>query len=291
MFGVVILVIWLAGCGGGSPPASTETMPEPDSGPETSTAVAEDVVSLEEIAFGDHRSEENTVRNVSRHPVETLEFFGLKPDMHVVEIWPAGGWYTEVIAPYVNDSGRYYAAHWDPESTVEFIQRGAIAYQEKLAERPDVYGNVKMTVLMPPDQTEIAPPESVDMVVTFRNIHNWMPRGSADTIFTAIYEALKPGGILGVVEHRGNPDIEQDPKAASGYVNQAYAIALAEKAGFVLDDTSEINANPNDTKDYEQGVWTLPPTLREGDVDKDKYLAIGESDRFTLKFRKPSTAG
>jgi predicted methyltransferase len=145
-----------------------------------------------------------------------------------------------------------------------------------------------MTVLMPPDAWEIAPPGSADMVVTFRNIHNWMPRGVAPDMFAAMFAALKPGGVLGVVEHRGNADVPQDPKAASGYVNEAYAIELAEAAGFVLDGKSEINANPADTKDYDTGVWTLPPTLRKGEEDRDRYLAIGESDRFTLRFRKPA---
>ncbi len=249
---------------------------------------APDGSNFDVILAGEHRSEANSSRDHYRHPQETLEFFGLTEDMHVVEIWPAGGWYTEVIAPYVNERGRYYAAHWDPESDIEFIQRGAKAYQDKLAAHPELYGNAEMTVLMPPDAMEIAPPESVDMVVTFRNIHNWMPRGSADSIFSAIYRALKPGGVLGVVEHRGNPDVAQDPKAASGYVNQDYAIELAERAGFVLDASSEINANPNDTKDYEPGVWTLPPTLRLKEQDQDRYLAIGESDRFTLRFVKPT---
>ena len=127
------------------------------------------------------------------------------------------------------------------------------------------------------------------MVVTFRNIHNWMPRGTADEMFQAMYDVLKPGGVLGVVEHRGNPDVPQDPKAASGYVNQDYAIQLAEQAGFVLEETSEINANAADTKDWEGGVWTLPPTLRLKEQDRDKYVAIGESDRFTLRFRKPAS--
>ena len=242
---------------------------------------------MTEIAEAAHRSDENKVRNDYRHPVETLEFFGIKNDMTVVEIWPAGGWYTEVIAPYLHDEGKYIAAHWDPESEIEFVRKGVQAYRDKLAAHPEAYEKVEMAVLMYPDKMEFAPPGSVDMVLTFRNIHNWMGRAFQDDMFAAMYVALKPGGILGVVEHRGNPDVPQDPKAASGYVNQDYAIALAEKAGFVLEATSEVNANPKDRKDYETGVWTLPPTLRAGEENRDEYLAIGESDRFTLKFVKP----
>jgi len=246
------------------------------------------VWSLDELIVGSHRSPENIARNQYRNPQQTLEFFGLQPDSVVVEIWPSGGWYTEIIAPYVREHGRYYAAHWDPDSQVQFIQRGLGLYQEKLAANPALYDRVQMTVLAPPEKTEIAPPGSADLVVTFRNIHNWMPAGTADVIFAAMYRALKPGGVLGVVEHRGDPEVAQDPRAASGYVNEATAIAMAEKAGFVLEARSEINANPADTKDYEGGVWALPPTLRRGDEDREKYLAIGESDRFTLKFRKPA---
>ncbi|RMF98231.1 MAG: methyltransferase [Gammaproteobacteria bacterium] len=244
--------------------------------------------SLAELAVGAHRDPGNAERNRYRHPVETLEFFGLRPDSHVVEIWPAGGWYTEIIAPYVNERGQYYAAHWDPESDSEFVRRAVERFRAKLAAHPELYGNAKMTVLMPPDKWEMAPEGSADLVLTFRNIHNWMPRGYAAEMFAAAYRALKPGGVLGVVEHRGDPDVPQDPKAASGYVNEDYAIQLAEAAGFVLEARSEINANPADTKDYEGGVWTLPPTLRKKDEDRAKYLAIGESDRFTLRFRKPA---
>lgn len=239
---------------------------------------------LADIAAGDHRSAENRARNEWRHPVETLEFFGLEKGQTVVEIWPAGGWYTEVIAPYLNDDGQYIAAHWDPDSPTKFISAGVAKYQAKLAEYPDLYGNVKMAVLMHPDKMDFVPAESVDMILTFRNIHNWMGRDYAGDMFSAMYKALKPGGTLGVIEHRGNPEVPQDPKAATGYVNEAYAIALAEKAGFRLVAKSEINANPKDTKDYEKGVWTLPPTLRAG--DDPKYHEIGESDRFTLKFMK-----
>ena len=239
---------------------------------------------LAEIADGDHRSAENRARNAWRHPVETLEFFGLEKGQTVVEIWPSGGWYTEVIAPYVNDDGKYIAAHWDPNSEREFTRKGVENYLAKLAEHPELYGNVQMAVLVPPDQVDIAPEDSVDMIVTFRNIHNWMGRNQAGDIFAAMYKALKPGGTLGVVEHRGNPDVPQDSKARNGYVNEDYAIALAEKAGFKFVAKSEINANPKDTKDYKTGVWTLPPRLRGG--DEEKYQAIGESDRFTLKFVK-----
>jgi predicted methyltransferase len=239
---------------------------------------------LAEIAVGEHRSAENIARNEHRHPVETLEFFGIRPDMRVVEIWPGGAWYTEVLAPYLEGQGQYVAASWDPNSEIEFVARGVKAFQDKLAARPELYGNARMTVLMPPEQWNLGPPDSADMVLTFRNIHNWMPRGYAEQMFEKIYEALRPGGILGVVEHRGNPDLPQDPKAASGYVNEDYAIAMIEAAGFELVAKSEINANPKDTKDYAKGVWTLPPTLRDG--DDPKWREIGESDRFTLKFVK-----
>lgn len=258
---------------------------EPQAAPAAAAAPA---WTLDQLVAGDHRSPENIARNSYRNPKETLEFFGLRPDSVVVEIWPSGGWYTEIIAPYVREQGKYYAAHWDPESQVEFIQRGIQNFRDKLATRPELYDRVEMTALAPPEKTEIAPEGSADLVLTFRNIHNWMPAGTTDVMFAAMYKALKPGGVLGVVEHRGNPEVPQDPRARSGYVNEDYAIELAEKAGFVLEARSEINANPADTKDYEGGVWTLPPTLRRGEEDREKYLAIGESDRFTLKFRKPA---
>jgi predicted methyltransferase len=243
--------------------------------------------ALAAVIAGDHRPAANRARDPYRHPAETLTFFGLRPDMTVVEVWPAGGWYTEILAPYLRARGKYYAAGWDPDAKAEFIQMGLKAFRDKLAARPDLYAGTEMTVLAFPDKTAIAPPGSADLVLTFRNIHNWMASGNAEKAFAAMYAALKPGGVLGVVEHRAATDAPQDPKAASGYVREDYAIALAEKAGFVLESRSEVNANPKDTKDYARGVWTLPPTFREGDKDREKYAAIGESDRFTLKFRKP----
>jgi len=243
---------------------------------------------LAAVLAGAHRSDANKARDKWRHPVEVLEFFGVSDDKVVMEIWPGGGWYTEVLAPYLRDSGKYIAAGWDPESDIPFIKNAVSAYMTKLAEYPDVYDQTEIGVLMPPEKMQPAAPGSVDVVLTFRNIHNWMPRGSQQVMLQAMYDALKPGGVLGVIEHRGVPGVEQDPKAASGYVNEDYAIELIESVGFVFDGKSEINANPADTKDHPEGVWTLPPTLRLKEQDKEKYLAIGESDRFTLRFVKPA---
>ena len=242
--------------------------------------------ALTGILAADYRPEENRARDRYRHPKETLLFFGIRPEMSVLEVWPEPGWYTEVIAPLVRDKGKYYAAviAADPES--QYITQRVEKYRRKLAERPDLYGRVSV-VSFPADGSDAVPPASVDMVVTFRNIHNWMSRGTTAQAFATMYRALRPGGVLGVVEHRGNPAVAQDPQAKSGYVNEDYAIKLIEAQGFRLVGKSQVNANPRDTKDYEQGVWTLPPTYRLGDKDRDKYAAIGESDRFTLRFVKP----
>jgi predicted methyltransferase len=242
---------------------------------------------LKEIAAGDHRSAENKARDQYRHPVETLTFFGIRPDMTVVEIYPGRGWYTEILAPYLKDSGTLYAAEAPGEPSYEAARRSLEALNQKLKDAPELYGEVKRTKLGKDE--DIAPPGSADLVVTFRNVHSWMGSGSADDAFAAMFKALKPGGVLGVVQHRGNPNAPQDPKAGKGYVNEDYVIELAKKAGFELADKSEINANPKDTKDYAKGVWTLPPSLRLGDEDREKYLAIGESDRMTLKFVKPAS--
>lgn len=239
------------------------------------------------LADGEHRSEANKARNAFRNPVETLAFFGLTPDMTVVELWPGGGWYTEILAPYVRDEGAFYAAGFDQEATSGYPARLNAAYAEKLAARPDLYDHVIVTELSPPAKLEIAPAGSADMVLTFRNLHNWMGRGQLFSVLEAAFKALKPGGILGVVEHRGDPDMAQDPEAKSGYVSQDFAIKLAESAGFELLATSEVNANAKDDRDHPAGVWTLPPSLRLGEEDRDVYMAIGESDRMTLKFIKP----
>jgi predicted methyltransferase len=242
--------------------------------------------ALTAILAGEQRSPANRARDVYRHPKETLLFFGIRPEMRVLEVWPEPGWYTEVIAPLLRDRGRYSAGVIPSDPTDKHITQRLQDYRAKLASRPDLYDRVSV-VSFAADGGDVVPPGSLDMVLTFRNIHDWMARDSAAQAFASMYRALKPGGVLGVVEHRGNPAVPQDPHAKSGYVNEDYAIRLIEAQGFRLVAKSEINANPKDTRDYEQGVWTLPPTYRLGEKDHDKYAAIGESDRFTLRFVKP----
>lgn len=242
-----------------------------------SEAVQDDAALRAAIA-GANRSETNKARDRYRHPMETLSFFGIKPDMTVVEISPGAGWYTEILAPFLKDHGKLY----------EVIGKGAGAksFEEKLKASPAVYAEVVVVSVQAPAETEMVPAGSADMVLTFRNVHDWIPRGTAEDYFKAFYRALKPGGILGVTDHRADPSHPQDPKAVNGYVRQDYMIKLAEEAGFKLAGASEINANPRDDRDHP--VWNLPPTLREGEKERAKWLAIGESDRMTLKFIKPA---
>jgi predicted methyltransferase len=238
--------------------------------------------ALAALVDGSQRSEANKARDRYRHPFEVLTFFGVKANSNVVEIVPGkAGYWTEILSPYLKDRGRYTASG-DAE-------RDIAPLKTRIAASPDLYGKTIITEFTGGDQ-EIAPPGSADFVLTFRNIHDWMRDGTAEAAFRAFYKALKPGGILGLEDHRGRPDQPQDPQAKSGYVRQDYVVALAEKAGFKLIGSSEVNANPKDTKDYPQGVWTLPPTYRLKDQDREKYAAIGESDRFVLKFQKPSGA-
>ena len=244
---------------------------------------------LDRAIAGTHRPEANRLRDQYRHPRETLLFFGLRPEMTVVEIWPGGGWYSEILGPVLRPQGRYYLAQHDVENPkAPDWQRKARANQEKtVAEQPAVYGKPVFTSFGPPDRLAIAPAGSADLVLTFRNVHNWAKAGVADAMFKAFHDTLKPGGVLGVEEHRAKPGTSFDDQVKSGYMTEQYVIETAEKAGFRFVAKAEINANLKDTKDYASGVWTLPPTLRLGDQDKDKYLAIGESDRMTLKFIRP----
>lgn len=210
---------------------------------------------------------------------------GLTPAMTVVELWPGGGYWTDILGPYLAASGHYYItlpALGTDEENAAVVNR----FHARIAGEKDRLGNFRETTLGP-GHFDIAPPGSADLVLTFRNLHNWMDGGFADEALAAAFKALKPGGILGIEEHRGRNDQPQDPKAKSGYVRQDYTIALAKKVGFEFVGSSEVNANPRDTKDWVDGVWTLPPTLSQGEKDRAKYAAIGEADNYVLKFRKP----
>jgi predicted methyltransferase len=230
------------------------------------------------------RSPAAVARDPARHPVEELTFFGLQPTMTVVELWPGGGYWTDILGPYLAPGGHYYIALPAPGDAEE--DAGVKRFHERIAAEKSRLGTLHETMLGV-GHYDIAPPGSADLVVTFRNLHNWMYDGNADEALAAVFKALKPGGILGVEDHRGRNDQPQDPKAKNGYVRQDYAIALAKKAGFEFVAASEVNANPRDTKDWVDGVWTLPPTLSQKDKDRARYVAVGESDNFVLKFRKP----
>jgi predicted methyltransferase len=236
------------------------------------------------------RTAKFTARDQYRHPLETLRFFGLRPNQTVVEIWPGRGWYMEILAPYLAEKGKYYAAIEAPEvaGASKETKENAAALRKKIAEDPAHFGKVVITQLHPPQLTEICPPGSADLVLTFRNVHNWLDSGDQQAQFNAFFKALKPGGVLGVVEHRATPGTSLEEMRKSGYMDEDYLKKLATTAGFRFDAASPVNNNPKDTKDYPEGVWTLPPTLTLGEKDRDKYLAIGESDRMTLRFIKPT---
>lgn len=240
-----------------------------------SFALAKDEALAKAIA-APHRTPAMVERDKVRKPQEVLEFIGIKPTLTVVEISPGAGYWTEILAPYLQGKGTYYVA--GSSRAIEGIRK-------KVDANPALYSEVKPIETGP--AIEVAPAGSADLVVTFRNVHNWMSNGTADQQFSAFFTALKPGGVLGVEEHRASNAQPQDPKAANGYVREDYTIQLAEKAGFKYLGKSEILANPKDTKDYPKGVWTLPPSLALGDQDRAKYVAIGEADNFLLKFEKP----
>lgn len=242
--------------------------------------------ALDVILAGDQRTAEDRAQDPFRHPKETLLFFGIRPGTRVLQVWPESGWYTKIIAPLVHARGRYYAGVIAPDPDSRFLTARLARYRELLASRPDLYGRVKV-VTFPLNGADVLPEGSVDMVLSFRDLHEWMALGDAPQALGTIYRALAPGGVFGVVDNRGDPGVAQDPRARNGYVRQDYAIRMIEAAGFRLVAASEVNANPKDTKNYRAGVWTLPPDYRLGSFERSKYEAIGESDRFTLKFVKP----
>jgi len=256
----------------------------------TQTAVAEPSVDsrtqakLTTALAGAHRSEKNRKRDIYRHPAETLTFFGLRDDMTVVELWPGGGWYTEVLAPVLLERGKLIITSADPNGDEkDYNVKRAKEVMALKAANPDVFAKLEMAIVAPPEKLELGAPNSADMVVTFRNLHGWMGDGLVNKVAKASFDVLKPGGTFGVEEHRGAAG--SDPK--TGYVDEEAAIKIIESVGFKLVGKSEINANLKDTKDHPGGVWALPPSFRNGEKDHAKYEAIGESDRFTLKFTKP----
>ncbi len=250
-------------------------------------AVAEDL-ALKAAVSAASRTKENTLRDTARHPYETLSFFGIKPNMTVVELMPEGGWYTEILAPYLREKGTLIGV----DGPIVEGEKGFFTQQFRnfLATKPAVYDRVKIGLFEPRKKAfDFAKNGTVDMVLTFRNVHNWV--GEKDeaikAALSAVFASLKSGGIFGVVDHRRPEAMPQDTRAMSGYVHESYVIRLAEEAGFKLVTKSEINANPKDDADYTFGVWSLPPSLSNGAYKREKYLAIGESDRMTLKFIKP----
>jgi len=252
---------------------------------------AETSAALDAAINGKHRSAESRARDKFRHPRETLAFFGFRSDMTVVEIWPGTGWYTEILAAALQKRGKLYAAQYSANPPFAYQRRYFGEFLIKLGTTPDVFRDVHITALDFPYYLQVAPRGSADLVVTFRNVHNWASTGYGQDAmrlgYRAMFDALKPGGVLGIVDHRWPDPATENPSADNGYVSEQRVIADAEKAGFEFVGRSEINSNPKDTRDHPEGVWTLPPSLALGDTDREKYLSIGESDRMTLKFIKP----
>jgi predicted methyltransferase len=298
------LTLLLTACGTGTEPEGPAPAAEaPESAPaamqeDAAPAAPDDVEALLlAAATGDHRSEANIARNEARHPVETLTFLGLTPESTVVEVWPgAGGWYTEVLAPVLRESGQLVVADYSTESESEYRAGSAQRFADKLASAPGVYDAVEVVAFEPPALASLGEADSADLVFIPRNYHNFIAGEIQDDVLAAAFEVLRPGGVLGIVQHREPEDAPPETEVRDGYVKESVVIADAEAVGFVLDARSEVNANPADTADHEAGVWTLPPTLttcREIEDPEEKaacaepYLAIGESDRMTLKFVKP----
>ncbi len=290
--GVVVFAL-AAVIGAGCSPSEPAQYSSPITATEPAAPAGPAKGTLEWAASGDWRPERDKARNRFRHPVQTLRFCGLKPGQTVIEAWPGGGWYTQILAPWLKQNGgTYIAALMDPalSAQAQALKQG---FMRSFADQ-DLYGQIHTSILSA-SAPGIAPPASADLVLTFRNVHSWMARGMAPKAFADFYAALKPGGILCVVEHRLPDSRQQDPLARSGYVQRAFVKDLAKEAGFTFEAQSDINANPKDSADHPFGVWTLPPVRRSAapgaapdpDFDRARYDAIGESNRMTLRFRKP----
>jgi predicted methyltransferase len=268
--------------------------PPPERASSSHVDAAAQTSALRAAVASPERPPQDSARDRWRHPAETLELFAIENDQNVVELWPGGGWYTAILAPFLAEKGHLTVvspevkAPGTPDSPAAL---GAKKYAERLSASPAVFGKVSVLAIDAAGDFSFGPDGSADLVVTFRNFHNWVHDGIAARILAAAFRVLKPGGVFGVEEHRaaegGDPATVVERIDQTGYVPESYIIDLAKNAGFTLDARSEINANPRDTKDWPKGVWTLPPTLRLGEQDRAKYQDIGESDRMTLRFRKP----
>jgi predicted methyltransferase len=272
------------------PPVAEEAVQETERQAGAAAPAADARAAIAAAVAGDWRTPAFAERDGHRNPAETLAFFQVAPNHRVVEITPGGGWYMEILAPLVRDEGSYVGAVIDPERAAsdnqrDFATRQNAALREKIAGAPEVYGPATLHPFAPAEPA-FGEPGTADVVLTFRNVHNWRMGGNAEAMFRGFHEVLAPGGVLGVVEHRAAGDVPAEDR--SGYVGQEQVVAMAEAAGFVLEEASEINANPADTRDHPNGVWTLPPTNRHDEADAETYAAIGESDRMTLRFRKPA---
>ncbi|HEV2620843.1 MAG TPA: methyltransferase [Frateuria sp.] len=266
-------------------PARAQDQPDDALVPPTS-ASDYTAAQLDQVIAGDWRPAAHRARDVYRHPKATLEFFEVRPDQTLIEITPAGGWYAEILAPLLRDNGRYIAAETRPSADAE--ARNDDNTLRKLFAAHSAQFDHASIVAFDPKAPVLGPPASADRVLTFRNVHNWAMAGNAPAMFNAFFTVLKPGGVLGVVDHRADEGATLEQVKGSGYLPVDYVVKLATDAGFVLDGSSEINANPKDDHDHPKGVWTLPPTFALGSQDKADYQAIGESDRMTLRFVKPA---
>ncbi len=278
------------GCKSDAAPATPVPTGAADPAPAAGPGQAQPA-DLAAVLAGDHRSAENRARDPFRHPQETLEFFGIRPEHTVVELWPGGGgWYTEILAPWLRERGKLIVTNFDTSGPPDsYGVKSGLRFNDKLTADPSRYNKVEVVTVKDPNTLVLGPDGSADAVLTFRNTHGWVGDGIEAGVYQAVFRVLKPGGVFGVVAHRAKPGPVADVKAQAktGYLPQDWVVARVESFGFKLAEASEINANPKDTADHADGVWALPPALRGGDKDRDKYTAIGESDRMTLKFIKP----